>query len=34
MQPILNWGVEVVLWLQRFSPTLDLPFRALSFLGD
>lgn len=30
----LDWGVEVVLWLQRFSPTLDLPFLALSFLGD
>lgn len=31
---ILDWGVEVVLWFQRFSPALDIPFKALSVLGD
>jgi len=31
---LLDWGIEVVLWLQRFSPALDAPFKALTFLGD
>jgi membrane-associated phospholipid phosphatase len=31
---ILDWGVQVVLWFQQFSPALDLPFKALTFLGD
>lgn len=30
----LEWGIEVVLWLQRFSPALDTPFLVLTFLGD
>lgn len=34
MESILDWGVGVIVWLQRFSPALDLPFRALTFLGD
>ncbi len=34
MENLLNWGVEVVLWLQQFSPALDLPFKALTFMGD
>ena len=34
MEGILNWGIEVVLWFQQFSPTLDLPFKALTFMGD
>ncbi len=29
-----HWGVELILWLQQFSPTLDLPFFALSWLGN
>ncbi len=33
MQPALDWGTGVVLWFQQFSPTLDLPFRGLTFLG-
>ena len=34
MEGLLNWGVEVVLWFQQFSPALDLPFKALTFMGD
>jgi membrane-associated phospholipid phosphatase len=31
---LLDWGIQVVLWFQQFSPGLDLPFKALTFLGD
>ena len=31
---ILDWGIEVVLWFQQFSPALDLPFKSLTFLGN
>ena len=34
MANLLDWGIQVVLWFQQFSPTLDLPFKALTFLGD
>jgi membrane-associated phospholipid phosphatase len=34
MENLLNWGIEVVLWFQQFSPALDLPFKALTFMGD
>ena len=34
MESLLNWGIEVVLWFQQFSPALDLPFNALTFMGD
>ena len=34
MESILNWGIDVVLWFQQFSPTLDLPFKVLTSLGD
>ena len=33
METTLSWGTGVVLWLQRLSPTLDAPFRVLTFLG-
>jgi membrane-associated phospholipid phosphatase len=33
MDGILDWGVEVVLWLQRASPALDPVFQGLSELG-
>jgi membrane-associated phospholipid phosphatase len=29
-----DWGVQLILWLQRLSPTPDWPFRALTFLGE
>jgi len=31
---LLDWGIQVVLWFQQFSPALDLPFKAFTFLGD
>ena len=34
MKPFLDWGIEVVLWLQQFSPALDQPFKSLTFLGN
>ena len=34
MESLLDWGIEVVLWFQQFSPTLDFPFKAVTFLGD
>jgi len=34
MEPIMDWGVTIVLWFQQFSPALDVPFSLLTFLGD
>lgn len=34
MSSLLDWGIQVILWLQHFSPTLDLPFKAISFTGE
>ena len=34
MENMLNWGIEVVLWCQQFSPALDLPFKILTFMGN
>ena len=34
MKPVLDWGSDVVLWLQQFSPALDLPFKILTFMGN
>jgi undecaprenyl-diphosphatase len=34
MELIMDWGVNVVLWFQQFSPALDLPFTVFTFLGD
>lgn len=34
MDKILDSGIDVVLWFQQFSPTFDLPFQALTFMGD
>lgn len=34
MANVLDWGIEVVLWFQQFSPGLDLPFKSLTFLGN
>ena len=31
---ILDWGIQVVLWFQQFSPAWDIPSRFLTFLGD
>ncbi|MCK5100221.1 MAG: phosphatase PAP2 family protein [Desulfobacteraceae bacterium] len=34
MGSLLEWGVDVVLWFQQFSPALDLWFKFFSFTGD
>ena len=34
MQPLMDWGIALILWLQQFRPALDLPFRAFTFTGD
>lgn len=34
MEGILDWGVGVVLWFQQASPALDLPFKALTLMGN
>ena len=34
MEGLLDWGVKVVLWFQRFSPTLDLPFKSFTLMGE
>ena len=34
METFLDWGVNVVLWFQQFSPTFDVFFKGLTFLGD
>ena len=34
MESLLNWGIDVVLLFQQFSPALDLPFKILTSLGD
>jgi membrane-associated phospholipid phosphatase len=34
MDNTLDWGLQVVLWLQRFSPWLDLPFITFTMLGE
>jgi len=33
MEGALDWGIRVVLWFQKFSPTLDLPFKTLTSMG-
>ena len=34
MEAILDWGTNVVLWFQQFSPALDVPFKIFTFMGD
>jgi membrane-associated phospholipid phosphatase len=34
MVSILDWGISVIIWFQQFSPALDLPFKAFTFMGD
>lgn len=33
-EDIVDWGVDIIRWFQQFSPTLDLPFKSLTFLGN
>ena len=34
MESLLNWGIDVIVWMQQASPALDLPFQVFTFLGD
>jgi membrane-associated phospholipid phosphatase len=34
VETLLDWGVNVVLWLQQFSPAFDVFFKSLTFFGD
>jgi membrane-associated phospholipid phosphatase len=34
MDSTLDWGLQVVLWSQQFSPLLDGPFKFFTFLGE
>ena len=34
MESLLDWGIDVVLWFQQFSPDLDGIFKFFTFLGD
>lgn len=34
IEPILDWGVAVIAFLQQASPILDLPFSAITWLGN
>jgi membrane-associated phospholipid phosphatase len=34
MESILDWGTRVVIWFQQFSPALDVPFKAFTFMGE
>jgi len=35
VEPILDWGIQVILWLQQYSsPALDSFFKGVTFLGD
>ncbi|MGC9394101.1 MAG: phosphatase PAP2 family protein [Anaerolineae bacterium] len=34
MQPLMDWGIAFILWLQQFRPALDVLFRAFTFTGD
>ena len=34
MEHILDQGICMILWLQQASPAMDIPFKALTFLGE
>lgn len=34
MDSSLDWGLQVVLWFQQFSPWLDWPFTLFSLMGE
>lgn len=34
MNDFLSFGVDVNLWLQQFSPAMDIPFKAITFCGE
>ncbi|MCS7282438.1 MAG: phosphatase PAP2 family protein [Anaerolineae bacterium] len=34
MNALMEWGIQVIGWLQQASPTLDWPFRIFTFMGE
>lgn len=34
MEPIMDWGVAVILWIQQLRPAFDGVFEAITFTGD
>jgi len=34
MESLLDWGIEIILWLQQFSPALDGVFKGITFIGE
>jgi membrane-associated phospholipid phosphatase len=34
MEALLDWGTTTILWVQQFSPTLDLPFKVFTLMGE
>ncbi len=34
MDGLMEWGLRVIAWFQQFSPALDWPFRAFTFMGE
>jgi membrane-associated phospholipid phosphatase len=34
MEASLDWGTTTILWVQQFSPTLDLPFKVFTLMGE
>ncbi len=34
MNTLMDWGIEVILWLQQFHPALDAPFQLITSTGD
>ena len=34
MASLLDWGIDVIVWCQQFSPSLDFLFKFFTFTGD
>lgn len=34
LETLLDWGVAAIIWLQQLSPTLDLPFKTFTLMGE
>jgi membrane-associated phospholipid phosphatase len=34
MEALLDCGITAILWFQQFSPTLDLPFKVFTLMGE
>ncbi len=34
MDGLMEWGLRIIAWFQQFSPALDWPFRAFTFMGE